>query len=130
MQAIAPLVTKELAGLIVLALGSIGVKLAIETVKTAKKDADEDTIEIHLPWSALESFQDKIKRGFSMLVGKKTGAIHRKEYRGYLYEKDYLHVNEMEVYTQKGSVGIHVGACPQSGGPIFKPAKPGRTIKV
>lgn len=33
----------------------------------------------------------------------------------------------MEVYRKHGSTLIHYGACPITGGPIFKPAVKGRT---
>lgn len=55
-------------------------------------------------------------------AGKTSGKGKNKKY----YEWDYIH-NDIEVYDRKGH---HLGSMDPTMGEIYKPAVPGRTIKV
>jgi hypothetical protein len=124
-------VSGEIAGIIVSILLLFGISRTIEEVKVAEPKKDEEKVEVHKPWAKQEKYQGSIRRGNSMLIGKQSGHCYKKDYKEYLYEMDKLHDDEMEIYTQKGSKGIHCGACSAKiGGPITKAAKPGRTINV
>lgn len=96
----------------------IETKTEAKAVELARaQNQDDRNGENHLPWGSLESYRGSIKRG-------KTDKGNT-----YYYEKDYTHI-DVEVYKKMGSKGVHIGSVRMTGGKIYKPPVPGRTIDL